>query len=128
MRAAGAATQEFLDRRRFVLWALVVKLADHSDLPLRPGSNARMVLGFVIATWMSCALALQVALSAVTVGLTILTARMWLGRGIVLCGGTGCWRHHAQAWQYRQTGCSVCGGGCGRRPVPLPGSGGRRSS
>ncbi|MGH8040720.1 MAG: hypothetical protein ACREPN_01605 [Rudaea sp.] len=75
--------------------ALMMQLAGHSDLPLRPGPHGLMVLGFATDTWMRYTLALQVVLSVATVGLTILIARLWLSRGVALCAGllVALWPH-----------------------------------
>ncbi len=75
--------------------ALMMQLAGHSDLPLRPGPNGLTVLGLATDTWMRYAVGVQVLLGVATVGLTILLARLWLSRGMSLCTGllVALWPH-----------------------------------
>ena len=78
-----------------LMLSLTMRLAGHSELPLRPGPSGRMVLGYDTDTWMRLALSVQVALGTLTVFLTMLLARVWLSRNFALAAGavTAFWPH-----------------------------------
>jgi hypothetical protein len=78
-----------------VMLAVMMTVAGHSDLPLRPGPEGTVALGYDTDTWMRLALALQVMLGTATVWLTIVLARFWLGRWWSLGAGllVALWPH-----------------------------------
>lgn len=78
-----------------LLLALAMKLAGHSDLPLRALPGGFAVLGYADDTWMRYALASQVLLGTATVALSVLLARLWLSRPLALCAGllVALWPH-----------------------------------
>lgn len=78
-----------------LMLALTMRLAGHSELPLRPGPNGLMVLGYDTDTWMWLALAAQAILGTFTVFVTMLLARFWLSRNLTLAAGlmVALWPH-----------------------------------
>lgn len=78
-----------------LLLALTMRLAGHSELPLRPGPGGLLVLGYDTDTWMRFALAAQALLGTFTALLTILLARFWLSRRWALAAGliVALWPH-----------------------------------
>jgi len=75
--------------------AIMMKLAGHSELPLRLRPNGRAILGFRSDTWMQYAFVLQIILGVATVWLAMLLCASWLGRGWALCVGlvVALWPH-----------------------------------
>lgn len=67
--------------------ALTMKLAGHSDLPLRPGPQGTAALGYRTDTWMRLALGIQILLGTATAGLAIVVSRFWLSRNWALIAG-----------------------------------------
>jgi len=78
-----------------LMLALTMRIAGHSELPLRPGPGELMVLGYDTDTWMRLALAAQAILGTLTVFLTMLVARFWLSRNLALASGlmVALWPH-----------------------------------
>jgi hypothetical protein len=69
------------------LLASMMRMAGHSELPLRPLGDGLWALGYVNDTWMRWVLYAQVLLGTMTIALSIAVSRFWLRPGWALLVG-----------------------------------------